>query len=97
MTNSHRDGLGLICKLPGQDLTERRKEIAALFATALDCREIEGGTELSFASSEDAARTLLDFILFERVCCPTLAYCLDFQPDHSTIRLRITGASNLYG
>jgi hypothetical protein len=39
--------------------------------------------------SEETARGLLDFILFERICCKTFAYELSFPPPHDRITLRL--------
>ena len=36
------------------------------------------------------AHTLLEFILFERVCCSGFKYALQFPPPHTCVRLRIT-------
>ncbi len=85
-----------ICRLPAPAMAQRRTEIAALFGEALGCSESGSGVVLEFAGGDDAARKLLDFVLFERECCPSLTYRLQFDGDHSTIKLAIAGAENLY-
>jgi hypothetical protein len=88
--------MGAICKLPAPELAARRKEIAALFGEALDCRDMGDGVQLEFAGTDGTARKLLDFVLFERECCPSLGYRLLFDGDPQTIKLAITGAAGLY-
>ena len=49
---------------------------------------------LEFPEAEEIARTLLDFVLAERRCCPHFTYELCFVPDHRgiTLRMRASGA-----
>ncbi len=74
---------------------ERRARQAALqatvFAEARQAQELADGYALQFAG--DAAQTaqLLDFITFERECCPFFTFELHFEPDHGPVWLRLRG------
>ena len=85
----------LACKLPDEDFDRRRVEAGALFASALRIAAIDGGVELAFAADDDSARSLLDFVLYERRCCPTLSYALAFEKGHDEIKLVLRGARGL--
>jgi hypothetical protein len=79
----------LLCTLSEGTLAQRRLEIQALLQnrTALTCHS--DGVELQWAFSEETARSLLDFILFERICCKTFTYELSFSPPYDRISLRM--------
>ena len=53
--------------------------------------ELEDGYEFRFPGSEEWATRLTEFIVFERECCPFLAFELVFEPEGGPIRLRVRG------
>jgi hypothetical protein len=79
----------IVCALPEGDLAQRRIEIHALFATRTQLTQHPDGLELEWLFSAEAARGLLDFILFERACCQTFTYELRSRPPHDRITLRL--------
>jgi hypothetical protein len=79
----------IICTLPEEALAQRRIEIHALFETRTALTHHPDGLELEWLFSEETARCLLDFILFERACCKTFAYELITAPPHDRITLRL--------
>jgi hypothetical protein len=87
------DPIALVCKLPEGDRSQRRIEIQSLLQLrrALTCHP--DGVEMEWDYSEDAARALLDFILFERSCCASFTYELRFVPPHKRIALRMRASA----
>ena len=79
----------IVCTLPEGALAQRRIEIHALFQTRTALTHHPDGLELEWLFSEETARGLLDFILFERACCQTFTYELHSSPPHERITLRL--------
>jgi hypothetical protein len=74
------DPMAIVCNLPEQDRPQRRIEIQSLLQNHTTHTRLREGVELEWPFAEDTARGLLDFILFERVCCTSFRYELDFPP-----------------
>ena len=68
------DPLALVCGLPEGDRAQRRMEIQALLQNRTALTRHADGVELQWAFSEETARSLLEFIFFERTCCKTFSY-----------------------
>jgi hypothetical protein len=83
------DPLAMVCTLPEGTLSQRRLEIQALLESRIALTRHIDGVELQWAFSEETARSLLDFILFERACCKTFTYELRSSPPHDRIILRL--------
>jgi hypothetical protein len=83
------DPMALVCALPEGDRAQRRIEIQSLLQNRRALTPHPDGVEMEWDFSEDAARGLLDFILFERSCCETFTYELRFVPPHNTVTLRM--------
>ena len=83
------DPLGIACGLPEQEFRARRAEMQSLLQKRLAYSPQNDGVLLEWAFSEETARTLLEFILFERVCCSGFRYELQFLPPHRSIGLLI--------
>jgi hypothetical protein len=79
----------MICTLPEGELRQRRIEIQALLSQRTALTRHPDGVELAWPFSEELARGLLDFILFERGCCQTFSYELRSSPPHDTLSLRL--------
>lgn len=86
--------LALVCTLPPLDREGRRVSVQYLLERATGCAGHEDGVLLEFPGADAIARTLLEFVLAERQCCPHFTYELAFAPDHRrvTLRLRASGA-----
>jgi hypothetical protein len=87
------DPLALVCALPEGDRAQRRVEIQALLHKRTALTLHPDGVELQWAFSEETARSLLDFILFERTCCQTFTYELGFAPPHDQVALRMRASA----
>jgi hypothetical protein len=79
----------IVCTLPEGPLAQRRIEIHALFETRTALTHHPDGLELEWLFSDETARGLLDFILFERACCKSFTYELRSSPPHDRITLRL--------
>jgi hypothetical protein len=77
------------CTLPEGALAQRRLEIQELFKGRTAVTRHPDGVELQWTFSEETARTLLEFVLFERVCCKMFTYELGFPSHHDLITLRM--------
>jgi hypothetical protein len=77
------------CTLPEGELAQRRLEIQELFKSRTAVTRHPDGVELQWTFSEETARTLLEFVFFERVCCKTFTYELSFPPPHDRVALRM--------
>jgi hypothetical protein len=88
------DPLALVCTLPAGVRSERRVEIQALLETRTSFTLHPDGIELAFGFTEETARTLLGFILFERQCCHSFQYELGFPPPHEAVTLRLRATAN---
>ena len=84
------DPLAIACGLPDKDRRLRRMEIQALLQKRSAYTPQSDGVLLEWPSSDETAHTLLDLILFERVCCSGFRYELQFPPPHTGIRLSIS-------
>jgi hypothetical protein len=83
------DPLALVCTLPEGDRAQRRIEIQTLLQKRTKLTSHPDGVELEWAFSDETARSLLDFVLFERTCCKTFTYELGFAPPHEQVTLRM--------
>jgi hypothetical protein len=84
------DPLAFVCTLPNEDRRQRLGEIQALLQKRSSSTRLQDGVVLEWTFSEETAQSLLDFVLFERVCCASFCYALEFPPPHTSVRLRIT-------
>ncbi len=87
------DPMALVCTLPDGDQAQRRSEIQALLQNRTALTRHPDGVELEWEFSEETARSLLDFILFERTCCKTFTYELGFAPPQNRITLRMRASA----
>jgi hypothetical protein len=87
------DPLALVCALPEGDRAQRRLEIQALLQNRTALTRHPDGVELQWAFSEETARSLLEFIFFERTCCKTFSYELGFSPPHNQVTLRMRASA----
>ena len=87
------DPLAVVCSLPEGSLSQRRAEIHALLESRTALTHHPDGVEMEWTFSEETARSLLDFILFERTCCRSFTYELRFPPPHTSVTLRLRASS----
>ena len=72
-----KSALPVACKLTGPEGAGRRLEVSeALSGDVLRADELEDGYAFGFPGSAEWARKLVDFVNFERACCPFFAFAL---------------------
>lgn len=81
----------LACTLSDDDLRVRSREVAELFAHATAVEELADGYAFAFPGGGGWPRELLDFIVFERACCPFYSFGLRFPSPHGAIWLDVHG------
>jgi hypothetical protein len=68
----------------------RASEVRNILSNATGRRQTEDGVIVDFPDDDATARTLLEFVLAERRCCPHFTYEIAFAPA-LTLRLRASG------
>ena len=69
-----------------------RSRVIAEFSQSLrQVEELEDGYALRFPDSEGWIAKLVDFIVYERSCCPFFAFELVFEPEGRGVWLRLRG------
>ncbi len=70
------------CCLTEPELALRRAELATgMFNAVQQIQELANGYAFQFPGSRDWAEKLLNFINFERECCPFFTFEMVFEPD----------------
>jgi len=86
----------IACRLTTPEQAHRVEELRnGLFARAMSVEERHNGYAFSFAGTESNASALLDFVGFERQCCPFLTFSLIWSPGPEPIVLSLTGDSSM--
>ncbi|HLZ56723.1 MAG TPA: hypothetical protein VKR06_07225 [Ktedonosporobacter sp.] len=70
---------------------QRGQEVAALFSGAQRIQELSDGYAFSFPADPSWASKLLEFILFEKECCPFFTFEMVFEQHHGPLELRLRG------
>jgi hypothetical protein len=83
--------IALACKLTAPDQIKRMNELhQMLFAKVNKTIEYNRSYELIFQHPDDElSAELVEFILFERLCCPWLKFQLIYQPYEGPVSLRL--------
>ncbi len=87
------DPMGLVCELPEGDRAQRRVEVQTLLHKRTTFTRHPDGVELVWGFSEEIARSLIEFVLFERTCCKSFSYELGFAPPHNQVTLRMRASA----
>jgi hypothetical protein len=96
MSNLERSpDLAIACSLNQEQLELREQDVAALFAMAIQTRELPDGYALAFAAGADRAHELLDFVIAERACCPFFTFELTFAAPHEAVWLSLRGPEGI--
>jgi hypothetical protein len=86
-----KDEVPLACTLIGSEQVTRREEVGELFKDVLKVNELADGYALCFPGSDGWANKLVQFITFERGCCPFFTFELAFEPEQGPIWLHLRG------
>ena len=85
------DEVPLACTLTESEQVTRKEEIVDLFKHVLQVNELADGYALRFPGSDGWANRLLQFITFERGCCPFFTFELAFEAKQGPIWLHLRG------
>jgi len=85
------DEVPLACSLTASELVTRGEEVSDLFKHVEQVNELADGYALRFPGSDTWANTLVQFINFERECCPFFGFGLVFEQKQGPIWLHIRG------
>jgi hypothetical protein len=81
----------LTCALSGAEQGTRKEEVDDLLKHVQEVQELADGYALRFPGSDAWADTLLQFIRFERRCCPFFHFGLLFEPQQGPLWLHLRG------
>jgi hypothetical protein len=91
-----RTTIPIACNLIEPEQVKRRQEVLEeVFGKVEEIEELADGFAFRFPSDDACARTLLDFILFERQCCPFFMFELVFEAERGPIWLQLRGAKGV--
>jgi hypothetical protein len=85
------DEAPLACSLSEPELVTRTVEVSQLFKDVQQVDELTDGYALRFPGDDKWANDLVQFITFERGCCPFFTFGLVFEPKQGSIWLHMRG------
>jgi hypothetical protein len=85
----------LACTLSQPEQMTRNTELNDLFKHVQQTKELPDGYALRFPGSDTWANTLLQFITYERACCPFFTFALTFEPRQGPIWLHLRGTEGV--
>jgi hypothetical protein len=86
----------LACRLPDEEQDRQWEDVASeVFAAVEEARELEDGYAFRFPESDEWARTLTEYVLYERGCCPFLRFELVLEPEAGPAWLRLRGGEDV--
>ena len=85
----------LVCTLTDPEQKVRGEEVNELFKGVQQVKELADGYALRFPAGDSWANELLQFINFERACCPFFTFALVFEPEQGSIWLHLRGPEGL--
>lgn len=86
------DEMPLACTLSESEFVTRVQEVGELFKSVQQVDELIDGYALRFPGSDAWANRLLQFITFERGCCPFFTFALVFEAQQGPIWLHLRGS-----
>ncbi len=81
----------LACSLSASEQITRGEELVDLFKHVQQMNELPDGYAFRFLGSDLWANRLLEFINYERNCCPFFTFALIFEPKQGPIWLHVRG------
>ena len=84
--------LAIACKLSEAEQASREEELARdIFSNCQEVAELADGYAFRFPGDSEWATKLVEFIAFERKCCPFFTFELVFEPQEGPMWLRLKG------
>ncbi len=85
----------IACRLTAPELAVRLNDIrTSLLAIVERVDAIDSGYRLELPNSDEIAESVLDFVRFERQCCPFLGFGVTLPAEPQPIHLELTGPDN---
>ena len=85
------DEVPLACTLTESERVTRKEEVNDLFKHVQEVNELADGYALRFPGGDRWVNELMQFITFERGCCPFFTFALAFEPRQGPIWLHVRG------
>jgi hypothetical protein len=85
------EDIPLACTLTESEQKTRNTELNNLFKHIQQVNELADGYALRFPGDDTWAKTLVQFITYERACCPFFTFALTFEPQQGSIWLQLCG------
>ena len=96
MTTDEARDRQLACRLPDEEQDRQWDDVASeVFAAVEDAREMDDGYAFRFPTGDEWVRTLTEYVLYERDCCPFVQFELALEPDHGATWLRMRGGEDV--
>ncbi|GHO94509.1 hypothetical protein KSF_045570 [Reticulibacter mediterranei] len=90
------ENISLACQIENLEQQRQRvAEVRAMFQQATQVEELPDGYAFSFPTEDLWARRLLEFILFEKICCPFFTFALIFAAQHGPLQLQLRGSAEV--
>lgn len=84
------------CRLPAEEQDRQWENVASeVFAAVEETRELKDGYAFRFPSNDNRVRTLTEYVLFERGCCPFFRFELALEPYGGPAWLRLRGGRDV--
>ena len=87
----YTDEVPLACTLTESEQVTRKPKVNDLFKHIQQVNELADGYALRFPGSDTWANELIQFITFERACCPFFTFALVFEQKEGPIWLHLRG------
>lgn len=86
----------LACRLPDEEKDRQWEDVASeVYAAVEETRELEDGYAFRFPSSDGWVRTLTEYVLYERGCCPFFRFELAVEPEGGPTWLCLRGGEDV--
>jgi hypothetical protein len=79
--------------IPATDRERHVREAPLLFQRAQEQQDLPDGLAFRFAAADYA--DVVDFIAYDRLCCPFFQFALEVTPNQGPVWLRITGPAGI--
>lgn len=84
------------CQLTSNEQAKRYNELKkGIFNKISTAIELPDGYELIFKEDIQFSNPLIEFVNFERACCPAFSFLMSFEPNSGPIHLQIKGSQGI--
>jgi hypothetical protein len=94
----HTEPAALVCNLSDKELVQRLQYLRGeIFSPnkVSDLIPLEAGYKYIYNQPVDFSLKLVEFINFERKCCPSFRFAIEFEPEEGPIALKIYGSEQI--